>query len=212
MSAAFRALSAEEQDEVLARLTQIRDERLSVDATQAERCLVSIKRAAERLGRTPTAEEYRQVWRELKGTDQEIENLHTIMRHFGSWREAKEALELDRRGQSARFIEARFARRRLDKVWRYTQETLRSTLERCVADLGHVPQLAEFEHWRRGVLERLRASGDDAAHLPSASPYRRRYGSWEKALLALGYTPDRVAERLEEGVASLVELPPDQAP
>lgn len=32
---------------------------------------------------------------------------------------------------------------------------------------------------------------------PSAGPYRRRYGSWQQALLHFGYTPDQVAERLE---------------
>ncbi len=32
--------------------------------------------------------------------------------------------------------------------------------------------------------------------LPSASPYRRRFGTWEAALLAFGVTPEQVAERL----------------
>jgi len=210
MTAAFRALSSTEQEEVLKALLKAREERLGVAATRADRCLSSVKRAASKLGRTPTAEEYRRVWRQLKGTDEEIENLRTVMSHFGSWREAKEALELAERGHSARQIKARFAGRRLDKVWRYTEETLRSTLERCVADLGHVPQLAEFEHWRHGALEALRARGDDAAHLPSAGPYRRRYGSWERALLALGYTPDQVAERLEKGVPALSDVHREQ--
>lgn len=60
-----------------------------------------------------------------------------------------------------------------------------------------MPQVAEFEHWRHRELELARAQGDDALHLPSAGPYRRRYGSWEQALLKLGYTSDEVAERLE---------------
>ena len=33
-------------------------------------------------------------------------------------------------------------------------------------------------------------------HLPSASPYRKRWGDWEAALLHFGYTPEQVAERL----------------
>jgi hypothetical protein len=70
-------------------------------------------------------------------------------------------------------------------------------LRDCHDSIGHVPQLAEFEHWRERELELARAKGNDALHLPSDGPYRRRYGSWEKALLALGFTPDEVAERLE---------------
>jgi hypothetical protein len=59
--------------------------------------------------------------------------------------------------------------------------------------------VTEFEHWRREKLDLLAAKGDDAAHIPSPTPYRRRYGTWEQALLAFGYTPDQVAERLERG-------------
>ena len=95
-------------------------------------------------------------------------------------------------------VEQHVAARRLDKVWRYTEPTLRQAVVDCVAAIGRVPQVAEFEHWRRGALELRRAAGDDAAHIPSPTPYRRRYGTWEKALLKFGYTPDEVAERLEQ--------------
>jgi hypothetical protein len=58
--------------------------------------------------------------------------------------------------------------------------------------------VAEFEWWRDRELELARAEGNAALHLPSPSPYRRRWGSWEAALLHFGYTPDQVAERLEQ--------------
>lgn len=58
--------------------------------------------------------------------------------------------------------------------------------------------MAEFEWWRDHELELARAEGNDALHLPSPNPYRRRWGSWEAALLYFGDTPDRVAERLEQ--------------
>lgn len=45
-----------------------------------------------------------------------------------------------------------------------------------------------------GQLYRLYRHGA----LPSPGPYRRRWKSWEAALLHFGYTPDQVAERLEQ--------------
>jgi hypothetical protein len=38
---------------------------------------------------------------------------------------------------------------------------------------------------------------DDALHLPSTSPYRKRFGTWEAALLHFGFTPEQVSARLE---------------
>jgi hypothetical protein len=96
-----------------------------------------------------------------------------------------------------RSIEARFAKRRLGKVWRYTEKTLGEVLRRAMSDTGRICQLAEFEHWRQRDLELARAPGEEL-HLPSAGPYGRRYGgTWKKALLHFGFTPDEVAERLE---------------
>jgi hypothetical protein len=97
-----------------------------------------------------------------------------------------------------RKIEARFRSRLVGKVHRYREETLRETLERCAADLGHVPLIIEFEHWRQRKLELAKAQGQEL-FLPSDSPYRRRWGSWQDALLHLGFTPEAIAERLEPG-------------
>lgn len=36
-----------------------------------------------------------------------------------------------------------------------------------------------------------------ALRLPSAGPFRRRWRTWEKAFLCMGYGPDEVAERLD---------------
>jgi hypothetical protein len=194
--AAYVALGEGEQDEALERISRFHLERVTGEETETGRVLASLKRVAEHLGQTPNSATYRTAWRELRDSGVEVENLQTVISHFGSWRQAREALELSA-SQSPRKIADRFDRRRLDKVWRYTAETLAKVLAECVADIGHVPQVAEFEHWRRIKLDQARAQGDDALHLPSSGPYRRRWGNWEKALLALGYTPDQVAERLE---------------
>jgi hypothetical protein len=126
-----------------------------------------------------------------------VEGFMRVSRHFGSWRRAKEALALSE-VTTARRIEARFRYRRVGKVWRFTEDTLRETLASCVEHYGRPPMVAEFEWWRDRELELARAEGNDAAHLPSPSPYRRRWGTWEAALLHFGYTPDQVAERLEQ--------------
>jgi hypothetical protein len=60
------------------------------------------------------------------------------------------------------------------------------------------PQVAEFEWWRQREPELAAAQGDDTLHLPSQSPYRKRWGSWEGALLHFGYSAAEIAERLEQ--------------
>lgn len=109
----------------------------------------------------------------------------------------KEALALSETTTERR-IEARFRYRRVGKVWRYNEKMLGETLARCVEHYGRPPLVAEFEWWRDRELELARAEGNDALHLPSPHPYRRRWGSCEAALLHFGYTPDQVAERLEQ--------------
>lgn len=178
------------------RLTEGRLEQVAGQADRTAAHLLALRRVANASGSAPTVAVYRDYWHKSRGDDEALPSVSALIKHFGSWRQAREALELSKTS-SARQIEARFARRRLGKIWRYTEETLQRTLAACVRDVGHVPQVAEFEHWRRRELEVARAKGDDALHLPSSGPYRRRYGSWEKALLALGYTPDQVVERLD---------------
>jgi hypothetical protein len=108
-----------------------------------------------------------------------------------------EALELSESTTAGR-IQGRFAARKVGKVWRYSPERLREVLLQAAAHWGRPPSVAEYDWWRERELELLRAAGDPDAHLPSTSPYRRRYGTWEGALLHHGYTADEVALRLEQ--------------
>jgi hypothetical protein len=84
------------------------------------------------------------------------------------------------------------------EVWRYTEDNpceRRSLVVSSTTD--GPPMVAEFETWRERKLELAVAQRNDALHLPSNTPYRRRWGTWEATLLRFGYTPDQVAERLE---------------
>lgn len=194
--AAFRALSADEQDQALRLMTDARLERDAEQGSETARFIASLVRAHEVAGPELSPGAYKAAQRHLQERGIEIEPIGRVIRHFGSWRRAKEALALSASESTLR-IETRFRSRRLGKVWRYTEETLRDTVSRCASDLGHVPQVAEFDFWRQRELELAEAQGNDALHLPSAGPYRRRYGSWELALLHFGFTSDQVAERLE---------------
>jgi hypothetical protein len=153
-----------------------------------------VRRVGDEVGHTPTVTEYRAAERRLRGTDEALEEASRVIRHFGFWRRIREALDLSET-TSARKIDARFRARRLGKVWRYTDDTLRETLARCVTHYGRPPQVAEFDWWREREL--ARAQGDDALHLPSSTPYRRRWKRWEHALRACGYSPEEAATRLE---------------
>lgn len=82
-------------------------------------------------------------------------------------------------------------------VSRYSDETLRHTLARCVAALGYVPKVAEFDRWREEELQRACCHGAGALGVPSSSAYRRRWGRWEGALRALGYPEPAIEARLE---------------
>ncbi len=149
-----------------------------------------MRAVAAYVGHLPSVDEYKQAVEELCAGGEHIESFTRVSRHFGSWRRAKEALDLSET-TTARRIEARFRFRRMGKVWRYSEDVMRETLVRCAEHYGRPPLVAEFEWWRDRELELARAEGNDALHLPSPSPYRRRWGSWEAALLHFGYTPPR---------------------
>ena len=199
--AGFEALDATEREEAVRRILEHQSLCRDLNDSRGARCVASLKRVAEvrGCGSNLGVDAYRETYAELTAAGEKLEPVSRIIRHYGSWRHAKEGLALHLEGSSPGQIDARFAKRRLDKVWRYTEATLRETMVACVTDLGHVPQAAEFEEWRSQRLRLAEARGEAGFHIPSSGPYRRRYGSWEKALLALGYTPDQVAERLERG-------------
>jgi len=192
----YEALPADEREDAFARLSERRLKELAGEESQTGQMIRSLQRVAEQVGHTPTVTEHREVERRLRGTEEAVIETSQVIKHFGSWRRVREALDLAET-TSARKIDARFRDRRLGKVWSYTEKTLRETLERCVAYYGRPPQVSEFEWWRERELELARAQGDDALHLPSAGPYRRRWNSWEKALRACGYSPEEAATRLE---------------
>lgn len=195
---AYRALSSSEQEEVFELINGARLRRLAGENSEFGQLLASLKTVADALGEAPGIDDYKRIRRALEAEGQTLEPVSRILKHFnGSWHLAKEALGLSE-SSSARKIEARFAARKRGKVWRYTDARLREVVGECVAAVEHVPQVAEFDHWRHRELELAKARGQEL-HLPSASPYRRRWGTWEKALRFFGYSEAEIAGRLERG-------------
>jgi hypothetical protein len=161
------------------------------------RHLRSLRRVADVVGSELTPELYTSARRQLIAEGEEIVEINALRRFFGSWSRAKDALGLSDVATPLK-IDSRFRAKRVGKVHRYREETLREVLERCARALGHVPLVIEFELWRQREHELAKARGEEL-HLPSDSPYRRRWGSWDAALLALGFSEDDVLARLEPG-------------
>jgi hypothetical protein len=192
---AFKALNISEQEQAHQLISEVRLQRLAGEDSEIGRLLASLRRAAEVLGEAPGIEDYKRVRRHLAEDGETLVPVSRILKHFGSWHLAKEAIGLAEIN-TARQIEARFAQRKLGKVWRYTDQTLGEVLQNCVAALGHVPQVAEFDHWRRREFELAQAEGREL-HLPGAAAYRRRWETWADALRFFGYSDDQINGRLE---------------
>lgn len=194
--AGFQALDLEQQDELFTLLQGARLERMAGEENEIGQYLRSLRRAQEYGGGEELSPgRYRTAWLGLRERGEEIHELGQVRRFFGTWRAAKEALGLAEVTTPMK-IEARFRGRLVGKVHHYTEQSLRETMERCHADLGKVPLQIEFQLWRQRELELAKARGEDL-FLPSDSPYRRRWGSWEKALQHLGYLTEEVECRLD---------------
>jgi Homing endonuclease associated repeat len=194
---AYRALSASEQERAFDLINAARVKRLAGENSEFGRLLASLKTVADLLGEAPGIDDYKRIRRQLEAEGEVLEPSSRILKHFnGSWHLAKEALGLAE-VTTTRRIEARFeARKKRGKVWRYTDARLKEVIAECVAAVGRVPQVAEFDHWRHRELELAKARGQEL-HLPSASPYRRRWSNWEGALRFFGYSEAEIAGRLE---------------
>lgn len=194
--AAARLLAEDELGLLLQRLLDLQADRRARHDSEFGRMLAFVRAAMPAPGAAPTTSEYRTYREAAVARGEQVPSVAELVAFFGSWREAREAVALSE-VTTARGIERRFSQRRLGKVWRYHDQTLRETLARCVEAVGRPPTVAEFEWWRRRELELARARGDDALHLPSAGPYRKRFGNWEEALRRLGYGTAVRARRLD---------------
>ena len=194
--AAYNTLSPEDRDRFFDEIRQLRLESLAACDPDAARYLASLMKVGEHLGAMPTSESYKQAHSELLAADEEVLHVSSIIRYYGSWRMAKEALELSGY-YNARQVEARFRRRRTRQPRYAREDELRAALHSCVADLGRAPLIREYEDWCDHQRDQARARGEEL-WLPSVSTFRRRHKTWEKALLHYGIDLRSVYARLEQ--------------
>jgi len=204
----FEALPADDQAAAFQRLSLAHARRQAGAEADTERMLRSLARVGEVAGSTPpTSTEYRRVSSVLIAEGEDVASFSQIYTHFDrQWANVVEAAGLSHM-TTARKIEARFQSRRLGKVARYTDAKLGDALDRCSAFFvakhelkaseRYAPLESEFEWWRERELELARARGDDFFKLPSPTPYRNRWGTWERALAHFGFTAQQIAERLD---------------
>jgi len=193
---AWRALDPAERETAYRAITELRLRDLAGEESEGSQYVAALRLVADHLGRSPSPLDYDEARRVLQAQGHELPPRSRLVKHFRSWRLAKEALDLSE-VTTVRRIEARFASRKLGKVWKYTDASLAETMGRCASELGRPPRVAEFVHWREREMQLAKARGEDA-HIPSPNAYRKRWRYWDAGLLALGYSEAAVAERLDE--------------
>lgn len=196
---AYQQLTDAEQEVAFSRLAEIRIRKIAGTDSEFARHIRSLRRAAEHAGRVDlSVDEYRAAYADLKDIDgEEVIEVNKVIAFFGRWSRAKEALDLSAVATPLK-IEARFRSRSVGKVHEYRDEVLGEVLLRCAGEIGHPPLVVEFENWRYREIELAKARGEEL-WLPSASPYRRRWKTWEGALAHFGFSEGEIAGRLEAG-------------
>jgi hypothetical protein len=197
IAVAFVALSPEEQEKAFARISDARLKRIAGEEGETARHIRSLLRVAEHVDGDLTPDTYKAARRELVAAGEDILDLNAVIRYFGTWRTAKEAVGLSETTTPLK-IEARFRSRLIGKVNTYREEAMHDALEKAAEVLGHPPLVVEYDHWRYREIELAKTRGEDL-WIPSDSVFRRRYGSWEKALEHFGYDEDARLKRFEPG-------------
>jgi len=192
---AFAALADGEQDEAIVRLRDIQLTRLAEAEGEAAVFLRALRRVAELNGGELTPDVYKRTRAALLNDGEEHPNLTAVIRHYTTWAMAKEAAALSE-VTTVELIETRFRKRMRGLNPHYSLDELKAALDGCVAEVGRVPLVSEYEEWRRKELS-LAATRGAHGRVPGPESFRRRYGDWPAALIACGYSRDDVYLRLE---------------
>ena len=156
VAVAFANLAPDEQEAAFARVSAIRMMRLAGQQAEGASLIRSLKLAAERVSGDLTPDAYRGAQRELIADGEEIADFNAVVRFFGSWRLAKEALGLSETTTAVK-IEARFRARIVGRARTFRDEELQEELRRCARDLGRPPLMAEYDDWRQRELALAKA-------------------------------------------------------
>lgn len=194
--AAFNQLSVPEQEEAFAALHEARLLRIAGEDSEAAIFVRAMREAGKVAGDDLAPDAYKQAREQLRAGGVELPSFAAVVKHFGSWRLAKEALSLSEIEPAER-IAARFRARRVGKTHNFNEDALRAALAACSAFLGRPPLVAEYEAWRARELELAHERGDRDFALPSPGTFRKRYKTWTATLVHFGYSPEEIYVRLE---------------
>ena len=119
------------------------------------------------VGREPDIDDYRRASQRLREEGEDVQLFSRLYLFFGhSWPRAREALKLS--GEtSTSHLEARLRSRRLGRINRYTEDTLRATLAQAVEHYKRPPSTAEFSG---GASSDSRSHGLKARTIPKCHP------------------------------------------
>ena len=194
--AAFHQLPVAEQEQAYAALHEARLLRIAGEDSEAALFVRAMLEAAKVAGDDLAPDGYKQARKQLRATGVDLPSFAAVLKHFGSWRRAKEAISLSDVEPADR-IAARFRARRVGKMHSFTEDALRDALAACSAFLGRPPLVAEYVAWRARELELAHERGDRGYALPSYGAFRGRYKTWTATLLHFGYSPEEIYVRLE---------------
>jgi hypothetical protein len=189
-------MSLIEQEEAFAALHEARLLRVAGEDSEAAIFVRAMLEAANVAGGDLAPSGYKQAREQLGAAGIELPSFGAVVKYFGSWRRAKEALSLSET-EPARRIAARFRARRVGKTHSFNEGELCDALAACAAFLGRPPLVAEYEAWRARELELAEERGDRDLALPSPGTFRRRYKTWTATLVHFGYSPEEIYVRLE---------------
>jgi Homing endonuclease associated repeat len=201
----FAALSDDEQEEALVRLRDIELTRLASAETESAAYLRALRRVADLNAGELSPDLYKRTRAVLQCEGEELPPLSAVIRYYTSWALAKRAAGLAEL-TTADVVELRFRRQLVGLNPHYQEEELAAALKRCSEAVGRAPLVSEYETWRRKELTLQRTRGNHP-RVPCPESFRRRFGTWEKALWAHGFTaadlqwrlesPERSAERVK---------------
>jgi hypothetical protein len=103
----FRALTSDEQEEVFQQISDVRLRQIAGEEGEMARMIASLQLIARHVGTELTPDLYRAGYRELRDNGVDVIEISKLIRHFTTWRRAKEALALSET-TTPRRIEARF--------------------------------------------------------------------------------------------------------
>src|SRR4051794_4958368 len=90
----YAALNSEEQEEAFERLGDARLKRLAGEQSETATMIASLQAVTRHVGEELTPDLYRAGYRELRSAGADVIEINRIIRHFKTWRRAKEALAL----------------------------------------------------------------------------------------------------------------------